>query len=174
MADEKVIRLNVNRKDFEEIYFKGNQGSLFFSSTNKSKTIITIVVAVLLFITFCLKDSLSQESFGVLYFISFVFLLCAVYLSVGINKVSRWKKEVNRYLQSLEKSSIYEIRFDSDTFNVNLNDQHELSTWKEFVTADVYEDYISMEGKCNYMFPQKSMSKQDYNILQQAVKRNIK
>lgn len=174
MSDEKVIRLNVNRKDFEEIYFKGNQGSLFFSPTTKSKTIITIIVALIFFITFCLKGNLSQESFGVLYFISFVFLLCAVYLSVAINKVSRWKREVNRYLKSLEKASIYEIRFNSETFNVNLNDQHELSTWKEFTTADINEDYISLEGKYNYMFPQKSMTKQDYNILIQAVKKNIK
>lgn len=174
MSEEKVIRLKVNRKDFEEIYFKGNQGSLFFSSTTKSKTIITIVVAVIFLITLSLKDNLSKESFGVLYFISFVFLLCAVYLSVAINKVSRWKKEVNRYLKTLEKASIYEIRFDNETFNVNLNEHNELSTWKEFETADINEDYISLEGKYNYMFPEKSMSKQDYNLLIQAVKKNIK
>ncbi|MBK1897548.1 hypothetical protein [Chryseobacterium paridis] len=174
MSEDKVIRLNVNRKDFEEIYFRGTQGSLFFSPTTKSKTIITIVVVLLLLITFFIKDSLSKESFGVLYFISFVFLLCAVYLSVGINKVSRWKKEVNRYLKSLETSNVYEIRFNNETFNVNLNDQHELSVWKDFEVADVYDDYISLEGKYNYMFPEKSMSKQDYNILKQAVKKNIK
>ncbi|ASK30187.1 hypothetical protein CEY12_08715 [Chryseobacterium sp. T16E-39] len=174
MSDEKVIRLNVDRKDFEEIYFKGNQGSLFFSSTTKSKTIITIVVAVLLGITFCFKGSLSEESFGVLYFISFVFLLCAVYLSVGINKVSRWKKEVNRYLKSLEKADIYEIRFNNDTFTVNLNEQYELSKWSEFVSSETNDEYVSLEGRYNYMFPQKSMSKTDYNMLKQAVKKNIK
>lgn len=174
MSEEKVIRLNVKRGDFEEIYFKGNQESLFFSPTTKSKTIITIVVALILFIVFCLKDHLSQENFGVLYFISFIFLLCAVYLSVSINKVSRWKKEVYRYLKSLEDSKIYEIRFNDEFFDVNLNGQHELSEWKEFVNAETQDDYISLEGKYHYMFPQKSMTKQDYAILKQAIKKNIK
>ncbi|WP_172279636.1 hypothetical protein [Chryseobacterium sp. LAM-KRS1] len=174
MGDEKVIKLHVNRKDFEEIYFKGNQGSLFFSSETRSKTIITIVVALIFLITFSLKENLSKESFGILYFISFVFLLCAVYLSVSINKVSRWKKQVKRYLKSLENAGIYEIRFNNETFNVNLNEQHELSRWSEFVTAETHEDYISMEGKYNYMFPAKSMSEQDYSVLKQVIKKNIK
>ena len=37
MADEKVIKLRVKRKDFEDIYFSKNQGSLFFSPTTKVK-----------------------------------------------------------------------------------------------------------------------------------------
>jgi hypothetical protein len=31
MNEEKSIVLKPKRKDFEEIYFSGNQGSLFFS-----------------------------------------------------------------------------------------------------------------------------------------------
>jgi len=30
MSEEKVIVLKPRRQDFEEIYFSGNQGSLFF------------------------------------------------------------------------------------------------------------------------------------------------
>lgn len=174
MNGEKVIRLKVNRKDFEEIYFNGNQGSLFFSSTTKGKTISTIIVGLALLITFSMKDSLSGENFGILYFISFIFLLCAVYLSVSINKVSRWKKDVNRYLKSLETSEIYEVRFNDESFNVNLDNQEELSLWKDFEGFDINEKFISLEGKYSYMFPKKSMSEQDYSTLKQIVKKNIK
>ncbi|EJL73536.1 hypothetical protein [Chryseobacterium populi] len=173
MNGEKVIRLDVNRKDFEEIYFSGNQGSLFFSPTTKGKTISTIIVGLALFITFCMKDSLSGENFGILYFISFIFLLCAVYLSVSISKVSRWKKEVIRYLKSLETSEIYEIRFNEESFNVNLDNREELSLWKDFERFDINEKFISLEGKYNYMFPKKSMSEKDYSTLKQIVKKNI-
>lgn len=174
MNGDKVIKLNVNRKDFEEIYFSGNQGSLFFSQTTKGKTVTTAVVGLILLILFFFKDDLSKEKFGILYFVSFLFLLCTVYLSLSINKVSRWKKEVNRYLKSLEDSEIYEIRFNTDIFNVNLNHQEELSKWEDFKDFDANDEFISLEGKFNYMFPKKSMSKADYEVLKQAVKKNIK
>ncbi|MDH6250510.1 hypothetical protein M2347_000237 [Chryseobacterium sp. H1D6B] len=171
---DKVIKLNVNRKDFEEIYFSGNQGSLFFSPTTKGKTITAIIVALVLFAVFCLKNNLSKENFGFFYFLSFLFLLCAVYLSVGINKVSRWKKQVNSYLKSLEDSNIYEIRFNNEIFNVNLNNQEELSKWEDFKEFDINDQFISLEGKYNYMFPKKSMSKGDYDLLKQTIKKSIK
>ncbi|KMQ62156.1 hypothetical protein ACM40_07560 [Chryseobacterium sp. BLS98] len=173
MNGEKVIRLHVNRKDFEEIYFSGNQTSLFFSPTTKGKTITTAVVGLILLILFFFKDDLSKEKFGILYFVSFLFLLCTVYLSLSINKISRWKKEVNRYLKSLEDSKIYEIRFNDEIFNVNLNHQEELSKWEDFKDFEVNNEFISLEGKFNYMFPKKSMSKGDYDSLKQAIKKNI-
>ncbi|PIF46874.1 hypothetical protein CLU96_3919 [Chryseobacterium sp. 52] len=174
MNGEKVIRLQVNRKDFEEIYFSGQQGSLFFSPTTKGKTMTTVVVGIILLILFCFKDDLSKEKFGVLYFVSFLFLLCTVYLSLSINKISRWKKQVNGYLKSLENSEIYEIRFNDEIFNVNLNHQEELSKWEDFKAFDVDDEFISLEGKFNYMFPKKSMSKGDYDLLKQIVKKKIK
>ncbi|KFF25405.1 hypothetical protein [Chryseobacterium vrystaatense] len=170
----KVIKLNVNRKDFEEIYFNGQQGSLFFSPTTRGKTVTTIVMGLILLILFFFKDDLSKEKFGILYFVSFLFLLCTVYLSLSINKVSRWKKEVNRYLKSLEDSRIYEITFNDEIFNVNLNHQEELSKWEDFKDFDVNNEFISLEGKFNYMFPKKAMNKGDYETLKQAVKKNIK
>lgn len=102
LNDDKIINLQISKKDFEEIYLHGDQGSLFFSPTVKGKLITTIVVAVILLVLFYFKDDLSKEKFGILYFVSFLFLLCAVYLSLAINKVSKWKKEVVKYLKTLE------------------------------------------------------------------------
>lgn len=174
MNGEKVIKLNVKREDFEEIYFSGNQGSLFFSPTTKGKTVTTIVMVLILLILFCFKGDLSKEKFGILYFVSFLFLLCTVYLSLSINKVSRWKKQVQIYLKSLEDSSIYEIKFNDEFFNVNLNNKEELSEWKDFASFDINDQFISLEGKFNYMFPKKSMSEKDYSLLKQVFKKNIK
>ena len=174
MNGEKVIKLNVNRKDFEEIYFSGNQTSLFFSPTTRGKTITTVVVGLILLILFFFKGDLSKEKFGILYFVSFLFLLCTVYLSLSINKVSRWKKEVNKYLKSLESRKLYEISFNNDFFNVNIDNDEESSVWGEFDSFEINDQFISLEGKFNYMFPKKSMSKADYDSLKQAIKKNIK
>ncbi|UKB82830.1 hypothetical protein LF887_17685 [Chryseobacterium sp. MEBOG06] len=174
MSEEKVITLKPERKIFEDIYFSGNQGSLLFSPTTKSKTIMTIVSVIILLIAFLFKDSLSKDSVGVLYFLSFIFLLCAIFLSVSINKVSRWKKQVSNYLKVLEKCKIYEIRFDQNFFTVNIDGEKETSEWKDFEYVDSNNDFISLEGKYSYMFPKKSMSEKEYSLLKKTCKENIK
>ncbi|AZA58340.1 hypothetical protein EG349_07140 [Chryseobacterium shandongense] len=174
MTDEKVIILKPKRKDFEEIYFSGNQGSLFFSSTTRGKTVTTIIVAVILIILFLFKDDFSKEKSGILYFVSFLFLLCAVFLSVSINKVSRWKKQVEHYLNKVENCNIYEIRMDDNFFTVNIDGDKETSEWKDFEFFDSNNEFISIEGKYSYMFPRKSMQEKDYSFLKQFLKKNIK
>lgn len=174
MSEERVVVLKPKRQDFEEIYFSGNQGSLFFSSTTRGKTITTMVVGLILMIMFFFKDDFTKEKFGILYFVSFLFLLCAIFLSVSINKVSRWKKQVNAYLNKLENCKIYEIRFDQNFFTVNIDNEKETSEWKDFEYFNSNNEFITVEGKYSYMFPRKSMSEKDYSILKQVLKQNIK
>ncbi|KPE49168.1 hypothetical protein [Chryseobacterium indologenes] len=174
MNEEKVIILKPKRQDFEEIYFSGNQGSLLFSPTTKSKTIFTIASALIVGAAFLLKDQFSKENQGILYFLSFIFLLCAVFLSVSINKVSRWRKQVKQYLNGLENCKVYEIRFDQNFFVVAIDDEKESSEWKDFDYFENNEQFISLEGKYSYMFPRKSMSEKEYNLLKKALKENIK
>ncbi|MFL9833548.1 hypothetical protein [Chryseobacterium terrae] len=171
--DDKTINLNISKKDFEEIYLQGDQGSLLFSPIVKGKLITTIVVAAILLILFYFKDQLSKEKFGILYFVSFLFLLCAVYLSLAINKVSKWKKEVVKYLETLENTKIYQIQFNTKVFKVNLNDNKETSLWTEFTAAEISDKFIGLEGKFNYMFPRKSMQEADFELLKQAVQTNV-
>ncbi len=173
MSEEKVIILKPKKQDFEEIYFNGNQGSLFFSSTTRGKTITTIVIGAILLILLIFRNDFTQEKAGILYFVSFLFLLCAVFLSVSINKVSKWKKQVNRYLTKLENCNIYEIRFDENFFTVNIDGEKETSEWKDFSYFDSNNEFIIMEGKYSYMFPRKSMSEKDYSFLKQVLKKNI-
>ena len=174
MNEEKVIVLKPKRKDFEDIYFSGNQGSLFFSSTTRGKMVTTIVVGLILLIMFFFKDDFSKKKFGILYFVSFLFLLCAVFLSVSINKVSRWKKQVTNYLNKLENCKIYELKFDDNFFTVNIDEEKETSEWKDFNYFDSNNEFIIIEGKYSYMFPRKSMSEKDYSVLKQILKQNIK
>ncbi|WP_294199494.1 YcxB family protein [uncultured Chryseobacterium sp.] len=173
MSEEKIIVLKPKRQDFEEIYFNGNQGSLFFSATTRGKTITTIVIGAILLIVFIFRNDFTQEKAGILYFVSFLFLLCAVFLSVSINKVSRWKKQVNHYLTKIENCNIYEICFDENFFTVNIGGEKETSEWKDFEYSQSNNECIILEGKYSYMFPRKSMSEKDYSFLKQILKKNI-
>ncbi|WP_312078858.1 YcxB family protein [Chryseobacterium sp.] len=173
MNTEKTIIIKPQRRDFEEIYFSGNQRNLFLSADTRGKTITTIVVAVILAILFVFKDDFSKEKFGILYFVSFLFLLCAVFLSVSINKVSRWKKEVNAYLNKLENCRIYEVTFDDQFFTVNIDDEKETSEWKDFSAYEINEKYIALEGKYSYMFPKKSMTGSDFSLLKKTIETQL-
>jgi hypothetical protein len=93
---------------------------------------------------------------------------------VSINKVSRWKKQVNSYLAKLENCKIYEITFDNNFFTVNIDGEKETSEWKDFQYFDSNQEYIALEGKYSYMFPKKSMIEKDYNLLKHTLKKNIK
>ncbi|RMZ59466.1 hypothetical protein D1632_07440 [Chryseobacterium nematophagum] len=174
MNEEKTIILQAARTDFEEIYFNENQGNLLFSPMTKGKTIITIITAIILFTTFLLKENLSEDNVGILYFLSFIFLLCAIFLSVSVNRVSRWKKQVNNYLSSLEDCNVYEIRFDHHFFTVNIDNEKETSEWTDFETFDINEKFISLEGKYSYMFPKKAMNEKAFVLLEKTIKDNIK
>ncbi len=173
MSQEKVIVLHPKRKDFEEIYFNANQGSLFFSPTTRGKTITTIVVALILLILFIFRKDFTKEKAGILYFVSFLLLLCAVFLSVGINKVSQWKKQVNHYLLKLENCRIYEITFNEAFFTVNIDDEKETSEWKDFEYFNSNNECIILEGKYSYMFPKKSFSDKDFQLLKKTLKEKI-
>lgn len=131
------------------------------------------MVIVVFCIVFALKGQLSEKNVGILYFISFLFLLCAVYLSLGINKVSRWKKQVNGYLKTLEQAQLYELKLSDEFFKVNLNKDEEISEWKDFKYYEITNDFISLEGKYNYMFPKKSMTEKNFTLLKHTIKKNI-
>ncbi len=173
MSEERLIVLRPKREDFEKIYFGSNQGSLFFSPTTKGKTITTIVVAAILLIVFVFRNDFTKEKAGILYFVSFLFLLSAVFLSVSINKVSRWRKQVNAYLLKIENCKTYEIRFDENFFTVNINGEKETSEWKDFQYFDSNQECIVIEGKYSYMFPKKSMTDKDYQLLKRTLKESI-
>ncbi|KQT17621.1 hypothetical protein ASG31_09490 [Chryseobacterium sp. Leaf404] len=173
MSDGKKIMIKPKRQDFEEIYFSGNQGSLFLSRDTRGKTFTLIIIALILGILFFFKDDLSKEKFGILYFVSFLFLLTAVFLSVSVNKVSRWKKQVNAYLIKLENCKIYELNFTQEFFTVNIDGKEETSKWQDFQTYEINENYIALEGKYSYMFPKKSMSGSDFSALKKMTETQL-
>ena len=173
MSNEKKITIKPKKTDFEEIYFSGNQGNLFLSRDTRGKTFTLIIIALILGILFLFRDDLSREKFGILYFVSFLFLLTAVFLSVSVNKVSRWKKQVNSYLTKLENCKMYELRFSQQFFTVNIDGETETSEWKDFQTFEINGQYIALEGNYSYMFPRKSMSGSDFEALQKMIESQL-
>ena len=89
--DFKVI-LNFHRKDFEEIYFRENQGNLLFSSQTKTKTITTLILGILILVTYSNSYSTSNN-WGFFYFTMLLFIGSLINLLISVNQILIWKKK---------------------------------------------------------------------------------
>lgn len=168
--DERIIPLKYNRTDFEEIYFKDNQGSLFFSSTTKNKTIFTIIIGVILAVLH-FGNLISSDNMGLYYFLNFIFFVSIIYLLIAFITVLRWKKVIEKYLKSLDNSTFFQLELTDTFLIININHQEDYIQWKEFIKVESKNDYIFLQsGIQNYLFPKKSMSEEDYIFFRESLK----
>ncbi|MCW3159756.1 YcxB family protein [Chryseobacterium oryctis] len=172
--NEIIIPLIFNRTDFEEIYFRDNQASLFFSPTTKNKTFFIIILG-LIFAIIYFNDLASLNSLGFYYIIGLIFLFSVFRLFVSVITTVRWKNGIVKYLNSLENNSFFELELTDNFLIVNIDYQEEYTQWKDFTKIEIKYDYIFLQsGSLNYLFPKKSMSEKDYNLLTKTLKENIK
>ncbi|HAO08748.1 MAG TPA: hypothetical protein DCQ50_17620 [Chryseobacterium sp.] len=169
--NERIIPLRYNRTDFEEIYFKDNQGSLFFSPTTKNKTIFTLVIGVILTVLH-LGNLVSLDNIGVYYFLNFVFFGSILYLLAAFITIVRWKKVITKYLKSLDNSSFFQLELTEMFLIINIDHQEDYIQWKEFTKVESKNDYIFLQsGIQNYLFPKKAMSEEDYIFFKESLKK---
>lgn len=168
--NERVIPLKYNRTDFEEIYFKDNQGSLFFSPTTKNKTIFTIITGGILAVLH-FGNLISSENIELYYFLNFVFFISILYFLIAFITVVRWKKVITKYLKSLDSSSFFQLELTDMFLIINIDHQEDYIQWKEFNKVESKNDYIFLQsGIQNYLFPKKSMSEEDYIFFKESLK----
>lgn len=169
MKNDRIISLKFNQKDFEEIYFRDNQGSLFFSHKTKSLTITAIALVVVLSILHFL-NLISIDNFGIYYFLIFILLLCILRLIVGMLDTLKWKKGITHYFKSMAVYKVFELQLTDDF----LHDSDESFTrWNELKNIQINDQYVALEGKDNFLFPRKSMSTDDYVYLKDSVKKIV-
>lgn len=172
MMNDRIISLKFNQKDFEEIYFRDNQGSLFFSHKTKSLTITAIALVVVLSILYFL-NLISIDNFGIYYFLIFILLLCILRLIVGILKTLKWKKGITHYFKSMAVYKVFELQLTDYFLHVKLDSDESYTRWNEFENIQINDQYVALQGKDNFLFPRKSMSTDDYVYLKDSVKKIV-
>lgn len=172
MKNDRIISLKFNQKDFEEIYFRDNQGSLFFSHKTKSLTITAIALVVVLSILHFL-NLISIDNFGIYYFLIFILLLCILRLIVGMLETLKWKKGITHYFRSMAVYQLFELHLTNDFLHIKLDNDESFTRWNEFKKIQINDQYIALEGSVNFLFPRKSMSIDDYMYLKDSVKKIV-
>lgn len=167
---ERIIRLNFNKRDYEEIYFRDNQGSLFFSPASRSMTITAIVIAVVLGFLYVF-NLISIDNVGIYYFLSFIFLICFLRVIAAVLDKLKWKKGITDYFKLMEVYTIFELQLTDDFLHIKLDHDESFTRWDEFKNIQVNDQFIALEGKMNYLFPQKSMNTEDYIYFKDSIKK---
>lgn len=167
------IQLIFRRQDFEDIYFKKNQGNIFFGESVKQYFVI-----LLLFVTVFII-SLTYSLFrNVLWGFPIFFLMLSGISSVTYashaSPIIKWKKQVIKYLNDLAKIKKYEIALTNDTLIMIQDDEETIIKWVTFTKAILNDESITLFGTDTYFFPKKSMDPSDYKYLKGFISDKLK
>ncbi len=169
MTDQnKTIRLVFRREDFEDIYFKEDNGNIFWG-----KSVKQYFIAVLIFISttlISLAYSLYKNEFwGSSIAFIFMFIIAFFLYARQAAVILKWKKQVVAYLDQLSKAKKHEIILSNEAFTFVQDDEAFIAKWVTFTKAILASESISLIGSDTYLLPKKSMHLNDYEFLKQFI-----
>lgn len=170
---EKIINLTFRRRDFEDIYFKNSQGNIFLDTGIKKSFLIFLVFIIISCVL--LVYSISTDKYIFLTVISFLCLLITgfMYCRQAIY-IWNWKQKINSFLNELSHIKIHKITLTAYTISLEQDDEKTIEKWSAITKITMSEDYISLKGTQDYLFPKKSMSEIEFNYLADFASEKIK
>ncbi|WP_157485923.1 hypothetical protein [Flavobacterium soli] len=166
------IDLTFRRADFEELYFRNGNENLFFSPTAKTQTHIFIFLG-LLFLFFLVHFRITNESQENMLFVCILWILSAIILGGKIYTVLKWRKSIKTFLDKTSKYKINKLIVSEVSISIIQDDKEHIEKWSEFKKADINDELIILCSTVNYMFPKKSMTNQEYELIKEIVRDRI-
>jgi hypothetical protein len=167
------IELNFNRKDFEEVYFKGNQGSYLNSETTK-KPFRNMLASGLIFFFFLFKlisDGGIQIGTIVLGII-FLYFLAEYFKKAFV--IWKRNKKVEVYLNGVEKIKSHKLILNKNTFEIQQENEIVTELWTNFKKPEINDMFTYLVSKSeNYLIPKKSMTELEYEELKSIIRNRI-
>ena len=163
----KELSLNFNKADFEEIHFR-NTGKLLFSKNIKPHFIATIVVVCLLAISVIIAIT-QHKGWGIVVITAVVAILISYELIKKISPVLQWKKSIKESLNNQAKFINQKISLSENTLTFKQDTKITMVRWTDFKRAVIDDKSITLFGDETLLFPKKSMSYQDFDLLREQV-----
>ncbi len=166
------IKLNYNRKYFEDFYFKGDNEKIFFSPITKEDTILSIVFGIICSALLMLAISTDKYWYAFFFFL-LIFVVQCLNLRRKVVPILRWRKKVNLHLDSIAGYKNCRLLLSESTFSFIHDDKETIEHWSNFKKIDISEDGILLYGNDIYLIPQKSVAADDYLVLTKEVRNKI-
>ena len=173
MRETTEIELNFNRKDFEEVYFNGNQVSYVNSETTKNP-FRNMLISGLIF-SFLLFKLISDDGtqIGTIIF-GIIFLYFLVDYLTKAFRIWKKKKKVEVYLNGVEKIKTHKLILNKDTFGIQQEDEITTEFWTDFNKPEINDMFTYLVSKSeNYLIPKKSMTELEYEELKSIIRNKI-
>jgi hypothetical protein len=171
------IQLTCRRKDFEEIYYEGKRGNIFFSSELKTDFLIFFVIALFWAVCLTIYSSLPEDkSFSWLYPLSFLGLASLISFWVWFVKARDeivWKASMKSYLDKLEKKRLIKLIFSDLGFSLYMDEEEYFEKWDSIFRLDIGKDFIGIQGSTSFTFPRNSMSPENYQQLENFIRSRV-
>lgn len=168
MIDSKNISLTFRREDFEEIYFKNNQGDIFWGKPTKQNFIITLL-CIAIFIISLSYSLYTNLLWGIPIIFFFLAIISYVSYNIHASPIIKWKKQVKNYLDALAKIKKYELLLTNEALTLIQDDETFITKWATFTKATLTDESITLNGSDTYFFPKKSMNSGDFKYLKELI-----
>lgn len=162
------IDLNFSRKDFEDVYFKNDQGNYFLSPTTKPSGIAFLVCAVF-------------AGIAALYGNKTLIVLGLIALSMATiawlnacRLLYNWKRQVSKSLDHEQQFERYKLILSDESFSLIQDEKETIERWTNFTSGTIDSDHIFLQGQQNFILPKKSVSASDYETLKKTVSEKLK
>lgn len=167
------IPLQFNRKDFEEIYFRDNNGNYFKSDVTK-KSFLVFILSIVFFILISVYIYISEKDMLALIYPLLLPIIAFLVFMEKAYGIRVWKKAVKKYLDSIEPIQLHKIILTEKKFSLIQDEEETIESWSNFTTVEIKVDYIDLNGIENFFFPRKSMSEEDFLKLKEVISEKVK
>lgn len=166
------IDLNFDRRFFEEIYYKNNNGNIFFNPQTKNYTIAVLILTLALVLTRS-NYSIQSNNWGMFYFTLLLEIVAVINLIIRIISIIKWKKSIKKYLDFVASHKKFKLIADENTITIMLDENITKEKWTELKSCEINDNYISIASKYDYFLPKKAMSETEYQNLKNIITKKI-
>ncbi|HEY5405850.1 MAG TPA: hypothetical protein VIJ92_02135 [Ginsengibacter sp.] len=167
------INLNFNRADFEEVYFKNGSDKVWLSKMVKEQFIFTSIAAIF-FTASLIYTAIANKSWGIFTIIALLFILMVNQLIKKMAPVIKWKRSIKDLLNEQAKFITRKITLSENTLTLKRDTTITIVRWKDFKKVVIDDKSISLYGDENFLFPKKSMTWHDFDLLRNEILLRIK
>lgn len=173
--EDLEIELKYDPHHFRELYYKNGEGSVFTARATKKPIWIIIFLIAATIIIYGLSFRFERLSLFIIYAIMGT-IAVIIYAYEPINFYLKWKKDIEGYLKEMSKYKNWAISLTEHSFEMDYDSETVIETWDKISSVHITDLYVAFAGGNGqpYLFPAKSMKKDDYNRLREFVRHKIK
>lgn len=162
------IKLNFNRTDFEELYFKNGNDKILLSKTVKKQFILSLITCCF-FIASLIYSITVNKSWGIFTIITVIFVLIVNQLIRKMSPIVKWKRSITDRLNEQAKFINQKLTLSEDTLTLKQDTTVTVVRWTDFKKIVFDDKSINLYGDTDLMFPKKSMTWQEFDLLKNEI-----